>query len=186
MLFLACYFVKGYTAPMRYLLTAALFMPVLTQAADIALQSTITCISDQSSLQGRHQQYSARKNSEKVQSWFSEWIMSESFGDRKSKIRFQWKPSGDKGPTIKIETTDKAHNLIRIRSHTKNSLIVVSSASNPLSTESWTFSINFVIETMIATRVQSNIGGIKGEIITYNCQFESLDPATGDADKTLG
>jgi hypothetical protein len=27
---------------------------------------------------------------------------------------------------------------------------------------------------MIATRVQSNIGGVKGEVITYNCQYESL------------
>jgi len=39
---------------------------------------------------------------------------------------------------------------------------------------------------MIATRVQSNIGGVKGEVITYNCKYESLDPAMGDADKTLG
>ncbi len=112
--------------------------------------------------------------------------MKESFGDGKSKLSFAWKPRGDKGPTIQIETTDKAHNLIRIRSRTNSSLIVVSSASNPFSTESWTFIFNFAVETMIATRVQSNIGGVKGEVITYNCQFESLDPAMGDADNILG
>ena len=97
-----------------------------------------------------------------------------------------WKPKGEKGPSIKIDTTDKAHNLIKIRSRTNSSLIVVSSASNPFSTESWTFVFNFKVETLIATRVQSNIGGVKGEVITYNCQFDSLDPAMGDADKTLG
>ena len=77
-------------------------------------------------------------------------------------------------------------NLIKIRSRTNSSLIVVSSASNPFSNESWTFAFNFKVETVIATRVQSNVGGVKGEVITYNCRFESLDPAMGDADKTLG
>ena len=110
----------------------------------------------------------------------------ESFGDMKSRVSFVWKPRGDKGPSIQIETTDKAHNLIKIRSYTNSSLIVVSSASNPFSTESWTFVFNFKVETMIATRVQSNIGGVKGEVITYNCRFEALDPAMGDSSKTLG
>ena len=55
-------------------------------------------------------------------------------------------------------------------------MIVVSSASNPFSTESWTFVLNFKVETMIATRVQSNVGGVKGEVITYDCVFENLDP----------
>ncbi len=171
---------------MRFILTTFLLLPLLAPAADINLQNTISCISDQSSLQGRHSKHSARNSAEKAGSWFSEWMMMENFGDMKSKVSFVWKPRGDKGPSIKIETTDKAHNLIRIRSRTNSSLIVVSSASNPFSTESWTFVFNFKVETMIATRVQSNIGGVKGEVITYNCQFDSLDPAMGDADKILG
>lgn len=172
--------------PMRFILTTILLLPLIVSAADINLQNTISCISDQSSLQGRHQKFSTGDSSDKAKSWFSEWIMAENFGDKKSKINFVWKPRGGNKPTIKIETTDKAHNLIKIRSRTNSSLIVVSSASNPFSTESWTFVFNFKVETMIATRVQSNIGGVKGEVITYNCQYESLDPAMGDADKTLG
>ncbi len=112
--------------------------------------------------------------------------MAENFGDRKSKVSFLWKPQDDKGPSIRIETSDKAHNLVKIRSYTNSSLIVVSSASNPFSTESWTFIFNFAVETMIATRVQSNIGVVKGEVITYNCQFDSLEPVMGDSDKTVG
>ena len=154
-----------------------MLLPLAAPAADISRQSVITCVSDQSSLQGRHKEYQARKNSEKAQSWFSEWMMSESFGDMKSRIRFTWKPRTDSGPKIDIETTDKPHNLIKVRSKTRNSLIVVSSASSPFSTESWTFVFNFEVESMIATRVQSNIGGLKGEVITYNCQFEHLLPA---------
>lgn len=160
---------------MRALLAILLVLPGLAQAASIKQQNAISCVSDKSSLQGRHKEFSARKNSEKAQSWFSEWMMAENFGDMKSKIRFVWTPRSDKGPTIKIDTTDKTHNLIKIRSQTRSSLIVVSSASNPFSTESWTFVFNFAVETMIATRVQSNIGGVKGEVITYDCRFESLE-----------
>ena len=160
---------------MRIILAIALMAPLAAPAADIKRQSLISCVSDQSSLQGRHKQYSARNNSEKAKSWFSEWMMAENFGDMKSKISFVWRPDAENGPSINIETTDKPHNLIKIRSYTKNDLIVVSSASSPFSAESWTFSFNFAVETMIATRVQSNIGGVKGEVITYNCLFETFE-----------
>ena len=159
---------------------------LLVEAADIQQQSTITCISDESSLKGRHRQSESQKNSDQAKSRFSEWMMAENFDAGKSKVRFEWQPRGDKGPSIKIDTTDKAHNLIRIRSRTNSSLIVVSSASNPFSTESWTFVFNFPVETLIATRVQSNIAGVKGEVITYDCQFHGLDPAMGDAGKSIG
>ena len=160
---------------MRIVLAIILLLPALATAASIRQQNAISCVSDQSSLQGRHKEYQARKNSEKAKSWFSEWMMAENFGNMKSRIHFTWKPHTPKGPAIEIDTSDKAHNLIQIRSQTKSSLIVVTSASNPLSTESWTFVFNFEVETMIATRVQSNIGGVKGEVITYDCQFENLE-----------
>ena len=171
---------------MRFILSIVFILPLIGQAADIQLQSTISCISDESSLRGRHRQSASPKNSEQAKSRFSEWMMAENFDAGKSKVRFTWKPRGIKGPSIGIDTTDKAHNLIRIRSQTRSSQIVVSSASNPFSTESWTFVFNFPVETLIATRVQSNISGVKGEVITYDCQFDSLDPAMGDSNKTLG
>ena len=170
---------------MRIILSILLLLPAWTQAASIKDKSSITCISDQSSLQGRHKEFVARKNSEKAASWFSEWMMAENFGNMKSKVYFTWKQKTPKGPAIEIETSDKAHNLIQIRSQTKNSLIVVSSASNPLSTESWTFVFNFEVETMIATRVQSNLAGVKGEVITYDCHFRSLEIETLGAIETL-
>ena len=160
---------------MRFVFIIMLLLPNIAAAANIKQQNAIFCISDESSLKARHKEFAARKNSEKAKSWFSEWMMKENFGNMKSRIRFTWKPRSPKGPVIEIDTTDKAHNLIQIRSQTSNSLIVVSSASNPLSTESWTFILNFEVESMIATRVQSNIGALKGEVITYDCQFESLE-----------
>ena len=168
------------------LLAGLLLLPLALPAADIQLQATISCISDQSSLQGRHRQVESPKKSDEARSRFAEWMMAENFSDGKSKVRFHWKPRGPKGARIKIETTDKAHNLVRIRSQTTSSLIVVSSASNPFSTESWTFVFNFPVETLIATRVQSNVGGVKGEVITYNCHFDSLDPAMVEPGSTVG
>lgn len=171
---------------MRLILVILLALPFSAGAADIYLQSTISCISDESSLRGRHRQSDSQKNSDQVKSRFAEWMMAENFDAGKSKVRFTWQPRGSKGPSIAIETTDKAHNLIRIRSQTTSSLIVVSSASNPFSTESWTFVFNFPVETLIATRVQSNIGGVKGEVITYDCEFDSLEPPMSDSLENLG
>ena len=167
---------------MRALVLLLSLLPLWAQAANIRESQVISCISDESSLLGRHKQFDARKQSEKAKSWFSEWLMGENFGEARSKIRFIWTPSGAPGgPSVRLETSDKAHNLVRLRSNTKNSLIVVTSASNPFSTESWTFAFNFAVETLIATRVQSNLAGVKGEVITYDCYFESLKPVSGDA-----
>ena len=171
---------------MRILCIPLLLIPLALPAADIQLANSIACISDESSLKGRHRQSESQKNSEQAKSRFSEWLMAENFDAGKSRIRFEWKPHGPKGPGIEIHTSDKAHNLIQVRSQTRHSLIVVSSASNPFSTESWTFVFNFRVETLIATRVQSNIAGVKGEVITYNCQFDSLDPTMADPGATLG
>lgn len=159
---------------MKWLFISLYLLPMVSTAANINQNNSIACISEESSLKGRHREYDADKNSEQAKSRFSAWLLAENFNDQKSKVKFIWKPKTEKGPDIEIFTTDKAHNLIQVRSQTRHSLIVVSSASNPFSTESWTFVFNFQVETMIATRVQSNIAAVKGEVITYNCQFDSL------------
>jgi len=159
---------------MKTFICCLCFFPFFAEAANFKLANSIACISEESSILGKHRQADARKGSEEVQSRFSEWLFAERFGDGKSKIKFLWSPTGENGPEIEVITNEKPHNLLRIRSHTRDSLIFVTSASNPFSTESWTFVLNFKVETMLATRVQSNIASVKGEVITYHCQFESL------------
>ena len=100
--------------------------------------------------------------------------MKEQFGDGSSKVEFLWIPKGDHGPKVELKTTDRPHNLIKIRSRTKNTVILVSSTSNFYSSESWTFAINFGVQTMIATRVVSNANGVGSEQIAYHCHFEPL------------
>ncbi|MEM7207321.1 MAG: hypothetical protein AAF434_05835 [Pseudomonadota bacterium] len=102
-------------------------------------------------------------------------------------MSFVWTPASTGGPKIEIITNDKSHNLISLRSRTRESLIVVSSASNPYTTESWTFSINFNLESMIATRVQSNASGIRGEVLNYDCLFEEQETTKiGSSNKVIG
>ncbi len=146
--------------------------PVIATAANPKIANSITCISEESNTLGKHRGASSASQSEDAKSRFSEWLFAETFADGKSKLRFDWLPVGEKGPSIEISTTEKPHNLLKIRSHTRNSLIFVTSASNPFSTESWTFALNFKVETLIATRVQSNIASVRGEVISYHCQFE--------------
>lgn len=164
---------------------ALILTPGLLGAASIKQPTTISCISENSSMNGTHRHSDSEKQSEKAGSWFSEWLFAENFSEIKSKIKLVWTPISEKGPLVEIITNEKSHNSIKLRSYTKDSLIVISSASSPFTTESWSFAINFKIETILATRVQSNVGGVKGEIITYNCQFESLDKSTSAQKKAV-
>ena len=168
-------FLRCYTGPMKVILFVVMLLPPVAFGADIKVTNNIACISDESSLNGRRIETAPQENSSETKSRITEWKMAENFGNQKSKINFQWIPEGEKGPAIRLETTDKPHNRIAIRSHAKDSLVVVSSTSNFYSTESWTFALNFNVETLIATRVQSNVAGVGAELITYDCRFESVD-----------
>ncbi len=159
---------------MKLLVLCLCLCPSILQAANFKVASSIACISEQSSILGKHRGMQTDNQTENAQTRFSEWLFSEAFGDGKSKLQLNWIPKGEKGPSIEIITNERGHNLLKIRSHTRHSLIFVTSASNPFSTESWSFALNFRVETLVATRVQSNIASVRGEVITYNCQFESL------------
>jgi hypothetical protein len=170
---------------MKYLIIGFFLLPGLLSAANIKQTTTISCISDSSSVNGTHRDSDSSNSADKARSWFSEWLFAENFSEIKSKIKIIWTPRTEKGPSIEIITNEKAHNSIKLRSYTKNSLIVISSASSPFTTESWSFALNFKIETILATRIQSNVGGVKGEILTYNCQFETIDKNSSSSEKAV-
>ena len=163
-------------------------VPILAARYDINNQTYISCVSEDSSSRAQFADYEGDAKSNRIRSWFSKWLFGENKNTLKSKIDFTWRPKTDKGPQIKIITNEKPHNLISIRSKTRESLIVVSSASSPMTTESWTFSLNFNLESMIATRVQSNMAGVRGEVLSYQCQFEDVTPTieSGNSGAPIG
>ena len=61
-------------------------------------------------------------------------------------------------------------------SRTKDSLIVVTSASDPMTAEAWLFSLNFRHEVVIGTQIQTNVGGVKGKVFVYDCAFNDKSP----------
>ena len=56
-------------------------------------------------------------------------------------------------------------------SRTGDSVIAVTSASDRLIAESWLITLNFAREEVMATRVQTNIAGVKGQVLRYDCTF---------------
>ncbi len=136
----------------------------------------VNCVSENSSAQAKTSKSDSETNPDKARSFFAEWLFGNSKNTKKTEVSFNWKPKTDRGPVVEIISTDKDHNLISVRSITKESVIVVSSASNSFTTESWTFVFNFNLETVVATRVQSNHSGIRGEVLSYQCIFEDVEP----------
>lgn len=86
---------------------------------------------------------------------------------------------------LKILADDAPHNSIRIMSRTKDSLIVSTSASDPLTAESWLFTLNFRQEVVVATQIQTNVGGVKGKVIVYSCSFDDKSPAVKKPDQPI-
>jgi hypothetical protein len=157
---------------LKYIIFLFYLVSSFTFAADINRNNVIDCISHNSVLQGSHQNSKTHKESGEVRQRFSEWLLSENFSDRISKLRFIWTPGVGVPAEVEIITTDKNYHHVRIQAMRKGNLIVVSEASDPFfNIESWTFALNFKIESLIATRVQSNVAALKAELINYNCQF---------------
>ena len=146
-------------------------------AASLHNSTYISCTSKENSALAQVAEDDSNGRSDRVRSWFVNWLFAENKNPIKSKVDFVWRPSQKGNQRIKIITTEKPHNLISLRSKTKESLIVASSASSPITTESWLFTLNFNLETVIATRVQSNLAGVKGEVLSYQCSFEDIDPS---------
>jgi len=147
-----------------------------TIAASIDDPTYIRCISEENSALAQVSDDGIEGRSNKVRSWFVNWLFAENKNTIKSKVDFLWQPRKRGFKQFQIFTTEKPHNLISLRSKTRESLIVASSASSPITTESWLFTLNFNLETVIATRVQSNLAGVKGEVLSYQCTFEDKAP----------
>ena len=146
-------------------------------AADLEFGADIICIENEFRSLTNQDAYTGDKKAIKINSWFSDWLFNDDNYAKNATVTFDWTPWTVNGPVLKIMADDRSHNLTRLMSRTKDSLIAVTSASDPLTAESWLFSLNFPQEAVIATQVQTNVGGMKGKVIVYDCSFNDKSPA---------
>ena len=142
-------------------------------AASMEWDTRITCRVDETRALIYQNQYRGDKKAVKIESYFSDWIFNDDNYSKDSTIEFDWTAWTPDGPSLKITADDTHHHSIRLLSRTKDSLIAVSSSSDSMTAVGWLFSLNFRHETVIATQVQTNIGGSKGKVVIYSCDFNN-------------
>lgn len=147
------------------------------RGADIEQRTAMVCVPDES------RQLTAFGNrpdnegpSSNARSRFGQWLFSANPSTHPSTIRFLWIPSGASGPTLKVHTTQTHHVLVNVRSQGRDSVVAVSSASDPFTVIGWLFSINFKLEQIVAASVQSNSAGSRSESVRFSCRFENRTP----------
>lgn len=163
------------------MLAVSLSWSASAQSADIGRRTTIACVTERTealtSVTGRSDERSANtSNPGRIRSRFGQWLLSRNQDQRSSPIRFLWRPRAPTGPRLEIVTTQTHHVLVKVRSQDHNSVVAVSSASDPFSIVGWLFSINFRLEQIVAAVVRSNAGGVQSQAVRFSCNFEDKTP----------
>ena len=142
---------------------------------DIDSPAFISCTSDETAELIEIGEYEGDDSGDKLRASFFKWVFDKVDNNQKLQIDFVWRPKTDKGPLIEIITKDEDyHTFVSVRSKTKNSIIVVSSASRVNTVVSWLFTFNFNLKTMLASRIQSGVANVRGKVMTFDCKFEGL------------
>ena len=146
-------------------------------AADIKTGTRIDCIVGESQMltdlggdsvsEGRIDQIDTR---------FAKWIFDAKKGVESPEITLNWFPRRPGGAMLEIITLGVDRATMSLLSWTDDSLIAVTSASDHLTAEAWMYTVNFKQDSVIATRVQSNIAGVRGAVIAFSCTFEDVWP----------
>ena len=145
--------------------------PDAGQAAATDVRMLIECSFDESASLTSIGSYEGDAKANQINSWFGEMVLAKDNLAAGSTLTLRWNPSASGGPALKISADDTVHNSLRVISRTNDSIIAVTSASDRLTAESWLITVNFVREEVIATRVQTNIAGVKGQVLRYTCTF---------------
>lgn len=147
-----------------------------TQAADITRRTAIVCVFEETRSLTAFDGYTGGAKPDKVRSWFTQWLFADDSSSRSSRIRFLWIPEATPGPKLRIDSKETHHVLIRLMSQTGNSVVAASSASDILTSVGWLFAINFRLEQILATSVQSNSAGVKSQAVRLSCSFDNETP----------
>ena len=142
---------------------------------DVNTPARISCISDQSVELLKVGEYKGNIAGDKLRAAFFKWSFDKIQKEPFIKLDFVWTPTSGSGPQLEV-ITDEApyHSLVVVRTKSRNSVIAVSSASGVYTVVNWLFTFNFNLETMLASYVQSDVANVRGEVITFDCDFEAI------------
>ena len=150
-------------------------LPVNAAIFDINSPAFISCISDETAELITIGEYEGDDAGDKLRAAYFKWVFDKVDNNYKAQIEFVWTPVTDKGPQLEIITNDESyHTFVSVRSKTKNSIAVVSSASRVNTLVSWLFTFNFNLKTLMASRVQSGVANMRGKVMTFDCKFEAF------------
>lgn len=152
-------------------LVLAAAWPAGARAAATDVRMLIECTFVESKTLSSIGSYEGDAKANRIYSWFGELVLAKDNQTAGSTLNFRWNPSASGGPVLEITADDTVHNSLRVISRTDDSVIAVTSASDRLTAESWLITLNFAREEVIATRVQTNIAGVKGQVLRYACKF---------------
>ncbi len=175
---------------MNYLRLLLLFgLPLITapasQAADMGAPATVVCLIDRTeSLLDLGGPKGASKAAA-AKTRLSHWVFQGEQDLKRLPIQFFWEPRSDRGPTLRIMLNGEDRRRATLLSRTKDSLSSVLNWSDRFTTRTWLFTLNFHQELVMATKVESNIGGMKAKVFTYACDYQDTSPAApGDGSST--
>lgn len=157
-------------------LTTVLWWAGAAQGADINQRTAIICVFDETRSLTTFGDDTDSRKSDKVRSWFTQWLFSDDSSSRSARIRFLWVPETPSGPRLKIDSKDTHHVLVRLMSQTTDSVLAASSASDILSAVGWLFTINFKLEQVMASSVRTNAAGMKSQAVRLSCSFDNETP----------
>ena len=142
---------------------------------DINQRAYITCLTDEKTSLVKIGEYEGDNAADKLRASFFKWVFGREKLNPHEQIDLIWTPKTSKGSKVSIITKDGTnHNLITVRTKSKDTALIVTSASGPYNAEGWLFALNFNLKTMVASRLDSHVASITGEVMTYECLFEDI------------
>ena len=149
----------------------AAIWPAAGHAAATDVRMLIECTFDESKSLTSIGSYEGDAKANRINAWFGGLVLANDNQTAGSTLTMHWNPSASGGPVLEISADDTVHNSLRVISRTGDSVIAVTSASDRLTAESWLITLNFAREEVMATRVQTNIAGVKGQVLRYDCRL---------------
>ena len=149
---------------------------VSAQAANIKYPHDISCHPIQEEAIQATSKYDGHKKPEEIHSKYATWVLGAPGDTQSFEVDFEWRPAKKFPVRLMVVRNGFDRNRVTLVSTTTHSLIGVSTSSDQLTARGWLFTFNFRNEVVIGTKLQTNIAGVKGSVVHFDCDFKEKVP----------